>query len=356
MASTDTIAPRPVALWLACVLFLLAAMVLVGGLTRLTDSGLSITEWKPVTGALPPLSEAEWQSEFAKYQTIPEYHLVNRGMSLEAFKAIYWWEWGHRLLGRLIGVVFLVPLLVFLWRGMIAKALTARLWVIFALGGLQGALGWWMVSSGLVERIDVSQYRLAAHLGLAFVIAALVLWTLLDVTRGGVRWEAGRAMRGPLLFSGLVFFQILLGAFVAGTDAGLTYNTWPLMDGRIVPEGLFIQAPWVVNFFENVTMIQFQHRMGAYAVAIAAAVLIWRLWPRLSTREMRVALIHVGAVTVLQILIGIWTLLAVAPLSLSALHQAGAIALLGVSIWAAHAAGRGGVVAARPPSPYAASA
>lgn len=329
-----------VAAWLLAVLALLIAMIIVGGLTRLTDSGLSITEWKPVTGAVPPLSESAWEAEFEKYRQIPEYAVVNKGMSLSDFKAIYWWEWAHRFLGRLIGVAFLLPFLFFLWRSAIPRALIPRMWVIFALGGFQGALGWFMVMSGLTERTDVSQYRLAAHLSVAFLIFAMVFWTLLDILRGGADGTA----RAPELyrraawgFAGLVFAQIILGAFVAGTDAGFVYNTWPLMDGRFVPDGVMMLNPWWINFTENVTTIQFQHRIGAYVVTLAAVALwVWSLRLGLPKRA-RIAAAHVPALVLLQVALGIWTLIAVVPVALGAAHQAMAVALFAASLWHAHA-------------------
>ncbi|NWH08503.1 MAG: COX15/CtaA family protein [Alphaproteobacteria bacterium] len=332
-------ARRAVVIWLGVVFGLVFLMIMVGGLTRLTDSGLSIVEWRPVTGAIPPLSDEAWREEFAKYQTIPEYQIQNRGMTLGEFKFIYWWEWSHRFLGRLIGAVFLVPFVIFWWRGMIARALGLRLSLLFLLGGAQGALGWWMVMSGLTERLDVSQYRLAAHLGLAFLILGLIVWTILDLLRGeGVARALKESRLAPfaLLFAGLVYVQILLGAFVAGTDAGLTYNTWPLMDGRFIPEGLLTMKPWYVNFFEDVTTIQFQHRMTAYLVGLSAIGLFTALWRAGPSRRTMIAASHVLGASLLQIALGIWVLLAQAPLSLSALHQAMAVVLFTAALWLAH--------------------
>ena len=329
---------RAIAIWLFVICGLVSLMILIGGLTRLTDSGLSITEWRPVTGAVPPLSEADWQDEFAKYQQIPEYKLVNKGMSLDAFKTIYWWEWTHRFLGRLIGFVFAIPFFVFLAKGWIARPLLWRLIILFGLGGLQGALGWFMVQSGLADRVDVSQYRLVAHLGLAFLIFAFAFWLGLSqvwpIGEGKDQNEQGRWAR---LFVGLVYFQILLGGFVAGTDAGLVYNTWPLMDGRLVPEGILQLDPWWSNFFENVTTIQFQHRIVAYCVAVAALTLWWR--GRRLELPPRTRLIghHLLGFVAAQITLGIITLLAAAPLTLSALHQTMAIVLFATAVLYAYA-------------------
>ena len=227
---------RAIRLWLYAVAALVLAMVLVGGATRLTESGLSITEWRPVMGTLPPLGEAQWQSEFEKYQAIPQYQALNQGMSLEAFKTIYWWEWTHRLIGRVIGAAFLLPFLWFLWRGWVGPGLRGRLWFIFGLGALQGAVGWWMVASGLADRIEVSQYRLATHLVLACVIYVALIWT---AQRLGERPAAPLPSRIRLSAFGLlilVLVQIYLGALVAGLRAGYIYNTWPLIDGAFVPD------------------------------------------------------------------------------------------------------------------------
>ena len=323
---------RPtLALWLFAVCGLIAVMVVVGGLTRLTDSGLSITSWKPIHGALPPLSDAEWQEEFDAYRQIPQYQLLNKGMSLDEFKAIFWWEWSHRNLGRLIGLAFLVPFLFFLARRQIERALIPRLLILFVLGGLQGALGWFMVASGLTERTSVSQYRLVAHLTLALVIYAAILWTALPLWRR--QWPAQKSPHKlfpwALALVGLIFLQIMLGGFVAGLDAGFTYNTWPLMDGAIVPEGAF--RSWLAPF-EDVTTVQFNHRIGAY-VLTAAAIALWWIGRRERLNGQAATTSNVLLATVLlQVLLGIWTLLAVVPVSLGALHQFGAVAVLTAGI------------------------
>ncbi len=263
---------RAIRLWLFTVAALVFAMVLVGGATRLTESGLSITEWQPLTGTLPPLNAAQWQSEFEKYQAIPQYRQLNAGMSLADFKAIYWWEWAHRLIGRIIGVVFFVPLVWFLWRGWIPRQRRAGLWIILALGALQGAIGWWMVASGLVGRVEVSQYRLGTHLILACLIYVALLWT-------GTRWQEESVSRkldqavppisirtGAIGLLVLLLAQIYFGALVAGLRAGHAYNTWPLIDGSFVPQSsrLLFEVPLWRNFFENPLTVQFDHRMLGY--------------------------------------------------------------------------------------------
>jgi heme a synthase len=321
---------RALAWWLFAVAGLIAVMVVVGGLTRLTDSGLSITAWKPIHGALPPLSDTEWQEEFEAYKTIPQYQQINKGMSLDEFKSIFWWEWSHRNLGRLIGFAFLIPFLVFLARGQVERALIPRLIALFILGGLQGALGWFMVASGLTERTSVSQYRLAAHLGLALVIYGTIVWTALPLWRG--QWPAIKRdhplFRWSLVVLALIFVQILLGAFVAGLDAGLTYNTWPLMDGKLIPDGLFNHTPAWLAPFEDVTTVQFNHRVMGYIVAVAV-VALWVTVRRERPSGFAATTSHVLLATMaLQVLLGIWTLLEVVPISLAALHQAGAVALL----------------------------
>jgi len=325
-------AARRIAIWLFAICGLLAAMVIVGGATRLTDSGLSITEWRPATGAVPPLSEAAWLAEFEKYKTIPEYEEVNFGMSLAAFKAIYWWEWGHRLLGRLIGVAFLVPLLIFIASGQAGRALGFRLFGLFLLGGLQGALGWYMVSSGLADRVDVSQYRLAAHLALAVLLFGLMFWLALSLWPGDRRVEGGGLFLGAAALGAGVFVQIILGAFVAGLRAGRTFNTWPLMDGKFFPDGYFAGKAGFDDLFETIAATQFNHRIGAYFLAAGA---IWfYLAARRTVAEPRARLVL--AAVGLQIALGVWTVLAATPIALGLLHQAGALAVFAASLYAAH--------------------
>src|SRR5689334_6276487 len=266
-----------VRLWLYAVAALVFAMVLVGGATRLTESGLSITEWQPVIGVLPPINQAQWLNEFQKYQAIPQYAQLNAGMSLAAFKTIYWWEWAHRLIGRIIGVAFFVPFLWFLWRGSIPPRHRAGLWTILALGALQGAIGWWMVASGLADRVEVSQYRLATHLILACVIYAALIWTgvrLKDQRTPSLVEQSDaipRSVRiGAAAISVLLLLQIYLGALVAGLRAGHAYNTWPLIDGGLVPQAshLLFEMPLWRNFFENPLTVQFDHRMLGYLIVL----------------------------------------------------------------------------------------
>jgi len=321
-------------LWLYAVAAMVLAMVLVGGATRLTESGLSITEWQPVMGALPPMSEAQWLSEFHKYQAIPQYRELNQGMTLDAFKTIFWWEWTHRLIGRLIGAVFLLPLLWFVWRGWIGPGLRARLWLIFGLGALQGAVGWWMVASGLVHRVEVSQYRLATHLVLACVIYIAILWTALRLgeTPPGPMPARLRASAIGLLI--LVLGQVYLGALVAGLRAGYIYNTWPLIDGALVPHAaqLFSAKPTWRNFFENVLTVQFDHRMLAYAIWLFAA---WHLTGVVRNARHGPALagaLALFVVVTLQAALGISALLLVVPLPLALLHQAMAMVVLTVAV------------------------
>lgn len=323
---------RAVRIWLYIVLFVLFALFLVGGATRLTDSGLSITEWKPIHGVIPPLTEAQWQEELEKYRQIPEYQKINKGMSLDEFKSIFWWEWAHRLLARGVGVVMALPLAFFWLTGRLESHLKPKLLGLLALGGFQGFIGWWMVSSGLSERVDVSQYRLATHLTLACIIFTAVMW----VARGLASHSQGPAGQGTRRFAGvmalLVLFQIYLGALVAGLDAGMAYNTWPLMDGSVVPGDLFVQQPWWINLFENPKTVQFVHRLGAYLVLIAAfahAVSAWRALP--SSTHARRALVLLGLVLV-QAALGITALVLVVPFGWALVHHGFAIMVLGFAV------------------------
>jgi cytochrome c oxidase assembly protein subunit 15 len=312
-----------------------AAMIfltlVVGGTTRLTESGLSIVEWKPVTGVLPPVTDDEWQAEFEKYQTIPQYRELNRDMSLDAFKVIYWWEWTHRMLARLTGAVFLLPFLVFLWRGTIPQGLRARLWAIFGAGAALGAVGWWMVSSGLTQGVSVSQHRLAFHLTLACAIYASILWTAqqLVARKPG---EIPIRLRGEAsAIAILLLLQIYLGALVAGLNAGLVYNTWPLIDGALLPSPdrlWFIQPSWR-NLFENTLTVQFDHRMIAYVIWLLAAFHVGDAWR--AGHETRSAAVLAGAVT-LQAVLGVVTLLYQAPLALALAHQMLAIVVFTIAV------------------------
>ena len=333
-------ARRAVGWWLLAVAVLVACMVTLGGITRLTGSGLSITEWHPVTGIIPPLSEPAWQAEFAKYRHIPQYRFENRGMSIAEFQAIYWWEWAHRLLGRLIGAAFLLPFLYFAATGAIVRREWPRMILLFGLGGLQGFVGWWMVESGLETRISVSQYRLAIHLGVAILLFGALMWTALEYIRAdsasftpsrATSFQSGRTKSLAWVLVVLVFVQMLLGALVAGLHAGLIYNTWPLMDGRVFPEGTFVMHPWWINFFENPGLAQFDHRVGAYIVAVCV-VIFWTLVRR-SNSEPRAGSNALIAIVSFQVALGIAMLLDQVPLALAALHQAAAVALFGTALW-----------------------
>lgn len=313
--------------WLTLVAVMIVAMVVVGGATRLTNAGLSITEWQPIHGVIPPLNDQQWLEEFAKYQQIPEYQQINKGMSLEEFKTIFWWEWSHRLLGRAIGVVVLLPLVFFWVTGRLEAALKPRLVAIFVLGALQGVVGWWMVASGLSERTDVSQYRLATHLTLACVILAYVWWVARSIAPSYTP-SVRRTRYGAIILIALAFIQIFLGGLVAGLNAGLTFNTWPMMDGTWVPSGLFLQHPWWINLFENVATVQFQHRVGAYVLMAAAVIyaFVARKTPQASGAWLLAGLVLVQAA------IGVATLIAVVPLPLGLLHQFGAVVVLSYAV------------------------
>ncbi|WP_137929912.1 COX15/CtaA family protein [Mesorhizobium comanense] len=320
--------------WLYIVLLVLFGLVLVGGSTRLTGSGLSITQWQPVHGVIPPLNDAEWQEEFQRYQQIPQYTEINKGMSVDDFKSIFWWEWAHRILARSVGVVFALPLLFFWATRRIERGLGLKLVGILALGGLQGAIGWWMVASGLVDRVSVSQYRLATHL----TLAALIFTATMVVARGLAPHSEPAADRSTQRLAGfivlLALVQIYLGGLVAGLHAGLSYNTWPLMDGQVIPADLLLLKPAWLNFFENPKTVQFVHRIGAYAlfaVALWHMIAVLRHMPG-STHARRALLLFL--MVVVQATIGISTLLMQVPLHLALTHQGFALVLLGFA--AAH--------------------
>jgi heme a synthase len=333
----------PVAVWLFVCCALVFAMVVVGGVTRLTHSGLSITEWQPIMGTLPPVTDTQWQEAFAKYQLTPEYRLVNHDMSLRAFKGIYWWEYCHRLLGRAIGVVFLAPLLWFMAHRRIPRAMLPKLFGIFVLGGVQGAMGWYMVKSGLVDDPRVSQFRLTAHLGLALLIFAAMFWSGLSLARPrrdrALDATLGQLRRWSAILATLVFLMALTGGLVAGIRAGFAYNTFPLMNGHVVPPEIMMIDPWYRNFFYNMATVQFDHRLVAWALALLIPIFCWRV-------RAGGAAVPVGARTgaglllailILQIALGVWTLLLVVPLPLAAAHQAGAVLLFAASLNQAHA-------------------
>lgn len=319
--------------WLMIIFALVALMILVGGATRLTDSGLSITEWKPVTGAIPPMNAADWDSEFTKYQASPEFQIQNSTMTVQEFKSIYWWEWGHRQLGRFVGVVWAVGFLFFWLTKGIPTGWTARLLGLGALGGLQGAIGWWMVSSGLTGRmVDVASYRLAIHLGLAFIILGLSAWYIFLMSRSDADLMAARRGREAKLVSmstglmHLAFLQILLGAMVAGIDAGRGYIDWPLMGGQIIPDGMFDYVPWWSNFSENPALVQFIHRLFGYLIFIFAIV-TWRRSRSSGNRKTQATFNMMMAMVLLQVILGITTVMMAAQLHVALTHQAGAILL-----------------------------
>jgi len=334
-----------VAVWLFCVAALVFAMVVVGGVTRLTGSGLSITEWKPIMGAMPPLNEADWREAFDKYRLIPQYTQVNAGMTLEEFKGIFWWEWIHRFLGRIIGLAFALPFLLFLlggqlsrlvrWAPTLPRRLVWRCVLLLALGGLQGLIGWWMVSSGLSERVDVAPERLATHLGLAFLIFAGLIWTGLEAWNGAEHSRSPEGWsRGAAALLAAVFLQCLLGGLVAGAKAGFIYTDWPLMNGGVLPPVEWSQGG--LAFLHDKALVQFNHRMVAYALLLGAtayAVQAWR-W-RLAEGLGAAAFVLAGALWA-QAALGVVTLTNAVPLWLGVLHQAGAalvLALATINLW-----------------------
>ena len=328
---------RAIALWLAVCCAVIFFMVVLGGVTRLTGSGLSMVEWEPILGVLPPLNELQWQEAFEKYRAYPEYRLKNMGMDLAGFKEIFWLEYFHRLLGRGIGLLFALPFLYFLLRGHIDRPLVPPLVALFVLGGLQGLMGWYMVQSGMVDDPHVSQYRLTAHLLLAIVIYAWMFWLVLDLLRG-----RGRAtirdgwVTGGYALTGLVLLTIASGGFVAGLRAGFTYNTFPLMNGRLIPEGLMLMEPFWRNFFENITTVQFDHRVLAMLLTVLVGVFWWAARRRAGSRQLRLALDILLAAMLAQFILGIATLLLVVPIPLAAAHQAGALVLLSAILNAVH--------------------
>jgi heme a synthase len=325
---------RAVRWWLFSVAALIAIMVLVGGATRLTESGLSIVEWKPVTGVLPPLNQEQWTRAFEAYKAIPQYRELNAGMNLAEFKTIFWWEWSHRLLGRVIGVSYLLPFLWFLWRGVLSADLRRRLWLIFGLGALQGAVGWWMVASGLSQRVEVSQYRLATHLVLALLIFAGIVWTLRRLAEPPRVVATTRLKITSVALLVLTFVQLYFGALVAGLRAGKIYNTWPDIDGGLIPSParLFFETPWWRNLFDNTLTVQFEHRMTAYALFVLAVVhALDVIRSRAGAAAVNGALWLAAAIT-LQVMLGILTLLNQVPMDLALAHQAVAIAVLTLAV------------------------
>lgn len=335
--------------WLSLCTAMIACMVLVGGITRLTESGLSIVEWKPVTGVLPPIGQTAWEEEFYKYQQTPEYIHKNEGMTLSAFKQIFFWEYLHRLLGRLVGVVFFVPYLYFLATKQLQGALKNRCLVIFLLGALQGLIGWYMVKSGLVDRPDVSQYRLATHLSMAFLLYGSILWTILDIKHKDKGGRISSYLPTPpswlryyaYAITGSIAIQVISGAFVAGLNAGLIYNTFPSMNGKFIPEEVLHLQPWYLNAFENITTVQFDHRMWA----MFTSSLIIGLWFIIKKKNVHGTLCHIERnkvhcllmMLVVQFALGVTTLLHGVPTALASMHQLGALALFSLSIVVSHA-------------------
>lgn len=333
-------APRAIALWLLSVAGLVWAMVAIGGATRLTGSGLSIMEWAPLSGVLPPMSEAEWRRLYDLYRTIPQYALVNQGFGIEGFKEIFWLEWIHRQWGRLIGLAFAVPLLVFWLRGMIPPGYKARLVGLLLLGGLQGAVGWFMVASGFqADRTEVSPYRLVLHLGLALAIYSALLWTALNLLRpAGTVPEGARPVRRMLgVTVWVLVLAMLAGGFVAGIRAGFAYNTFPLMDGQLVPAGYLDLSPWWRNLTANIAAVQFNHRLLASLALLMTVGSVWAALRRLGPGLARNAVLALGATVALQYALGIATLVHVVPVSLGTLHQAWAVAVLTAALVALHA-------------------
>ncbi|WEK06427.1 MAG: COX15/CtaA family protein [Candidatus Devosia phytovorans] len=324
---------RPVRIWLYSMAAFVLLMVVVGGITRLTESGLSITSWKPISGTIPPLSDADWNAEFEAYKQIPQYMVNNSWMSLNDFKYIFFWEYLHRLLGRVLGVLFAVPFLVFLVQKRFTPQLAWPLFGLFILGGFQGALGWWMVSSGLTELTSVSQYRLAAHLTAASLLFIALIYVPRSLEPGRVTgFVSGQNMASAVILLVLIILQIGAGAFVAGLDAGMGYNTWPLMDGALVPDGLGVMQPFWRNLFENNLTVQFIHRTIAYVIVAYVAVLLWQQHAMGGYKGVHGWLPRLAILILLQAVLGIMTLLHAVPISLAVGHQALAFMLAGVTM------------------------
>jgi cytochrome c oxidase assembly protein subunit 15 len=331
---------RQIAAWLIVCCFMVFLMIVVGGVTRLTHSGLSIVEWQPIVGTLPPMNEQQWQETFDKYKLTPEYQKVNVGMTIGGFKGIFWWEYFHRLLGRLIGLVFFIPYLFFLMRRQVYGPLVWKLLGILVLGGLQGGVGWLMVKSGLVDDPRVSHYRLTAHLGLAFIIFAAMFWVALDLLFPRTAKPANPELDGParaaLGLAALVFVTVLSGGLVAGIRAGFAYNTFPLMNGHIVPPEIFMIEPWHLNFFNNMATVQFDHRLLAWLLALLVPWFWWKTRRvELNSRARLAADVLLGTLA-LQIALGISTLLLLVPIPLAAAHQSGAVLVFTAALFAAH--------------------
>jgi len=336
---------RAIIRWLIVCLFLIFAMVILGGVTRLTGSGLSMVNWHPIHGVIPPLTQEQWQEEFGHYQQSPEYQKINQDMDVEDFKSIFWFEFSHRLLGRILGLVFLIPFLYFWWRKQIRPGLTPKLIIMFCLGGFQGLLGWYMVKSGLVNNPHVSQYRLTAHLSSAILIYGFILWIILDLARDKAYLPLASSSisawrRWSIALTVLLLLTIMSGGFVAGLDAGLIYNTFPLMGGEWIPQGIGALTPWYQNLFENKVTVQFDHRL----LAMTSGVLLigWYIKGRArfdeagTTRSFKL----IGMMVIIQVILGISTLLLQVPVWLGAAHQAGALLLFTVMLFNLHTLSR----------------
>ena len=324
---------RPVAIWLFVVAAMVFAMVVVGGSTRLTNAGLSITEWKPLSGTIPPMSPDQWGAEFDHYKQIPQYRLMNQGMDLAGFKFIYWWEWSHRLLGRLVGVMFAVPLVWFLYERALPRRLIWRCVGLFALGGLQGAVGWWMVYSGLADRTEVAPERLTVHLGLALVLFCLLIWTGLEAWAGPKRPFTRKTWSGvTLALAGLVYVQILLGGLVAGNRAGLIYNDWPLYAGRLWPSD-YATGGWRQTLLHSLAAVQANHRMTAYLLLLSVWIVALRgLRSVYLPRPAAGLALALAVLTTVQAVLGVATLMLQAPLALALVHQTTAAAVLALAV------------------------
>ncbi len=328
-----------IAHWLLVLCGMVFIMVILGGLTRLTHSGLSMVDWRPVTGWLPPLNPGEWQAVFDLYKESPQYKKINYGMTVEDFKSIFWLEFIHRLWGRSMGVVFFVPFVFFLIKGWVTRPLVPRLIFIFILGGLQGVLGWYMVKSGLIDNPDVSQYRLTAHFSAAVIIYGYMFWVALSLRQAphvALKNVPSLLCKATVFTAAWIFLTMMSGGFVAGLDAGLTYNTFPLMDGDFVPSGLWTKTPWYLNLFENNTTVQFNHRI----LAETTLLLIIALWLVMRKSDLpmtvRRAFHALMGMALVQVALGITTLLYVVPVSIAALHQTGALILFTLVLWAMH--------------------
>ncbi len=338
ISASDT-ASKVIAYWLFILCGMVFFMVILGGLTRLTHSGLSMVDWRPITGWLPPLNPSEWQSVFDLYKESPEFKKVNSDMTVEGFKSIFWLEFIHRLWGRSMGVVFLVPFVFFLIKGWVTRPLVPHLVVIFILGGLQGVLGWYMVKSGLIDNPDVSQYRLTAHFSAAVVIYGYMYWVALSLMKAPHRVlkkvPAGLSL-ATLFTTAWIFVTMMSGGFVAGLDAGFTYNTFPLMDGHIVPDGMWANSPWYLNLFENITTVQFNHRVLAETTLLLVIGIWWAVRKSDLPMMVRKAFHALMGMALVQVALGITTLLLVVPVSIASLHQAGSVLLFTCALWAVH--------------------